>query len=89
MAMLRGTRIRFPRLLIHLVSGDLADGIDEGGESYDRCSLEAVDLVLSTCVVGLLLRDLDGLKSLMATASALGLWSLGGTCTNSSRFSST
>jgi hypothetical protein len=37
-AALHGTRIRYTYLLIHLVGGDLAGGVEEGGH-------EVVDLV--------------------------------------------
>jgi hypothetical protein len=74
---LRGTRIKVFRLLVHLIGGNLAGGIEKGGEWSGRCSLEVVDLVLSTCVAGLVSGDMDRLKSSMATTSALWRWSLG------------
>jgi hypothetical protein len=32
MAMLCGTRIRYSRLLVHLIGGDLAGRVEEGGD---------------------------------------------------------
>uniref|UniRef100_A0ACD5ZEX1 Uncharacterized protein n=1 Tax=Avena sativa TaxID=4498 RepID=A0ACD5ZEX1_AVESA len=51
MAALRGTIIRYTRLLFHLVCDDLAAGIEEGGDSSDHRFHGVVDLVQSTCVL--------------------------------------
>jgi hypothetical protein len=61
-----GRRIRFSRLLIHLV-GDFADDIEKEGKSSSRCSYGVVDLVSSTCVAGFVPRYTDLLKSSAAT----------------------
>jgi hypothetical protein len=54
------TKIRCPRLLIDLVSGDPARGIDEDVESAPRFSLGVLDIALSTyvvvCLSGVVLR---------------------------------
>jgi hypothetical protein len=39
------TIIRYTCLLVYLVEGGLSSGVEEGGESFDRCSHEVVDLV--------------------------------------------
>jgi hypothetical protein len=72
-----GTRIRYSSLLLHLVGGDLAGGVEEGEDSSDHRLHGGVDLVQSTRVRGLLLKDLDQFKGSMAVTSALGRWSLG------------
>jgi hypothetical protein len=51
MAALCGTRIRYSRLLVHLVDGDLAGGIEEGRDSSGRHFHEVMDLVQSTYVL--------------------------------------
>ena len=76
MAAPRGSRIRYTRLLVHLVDGDLAGGVEEGGDSSDRCFHGVVDLVQSTCS-NLMSEDSDQSKDSMAATSALGRWSLG------------
>ena len=70
------TWIWFPHLLIHVVGCDLTDCVEEYGKSSDRCSLGEVDLISSTCVIGLVWEDLDWFNGLMASTSALGRWSL-------------
>jgi hypothetical protein len=55
MAVLCGTRIRYSCLLIHRVSGDLAGGIEEGGDSSGRRFYGVVDLVQSTYFTSLVL----------------------------------
>ena len=45
----RGSRIRYTRLLVHLVGGDLAGGVEKDGDSSDRCFHGVVDLVQSMC----------------------------------------
>jgi hypothetical protein len=79
MAVLYGTRIRYSRLFVHLVDRcDLAGSVDEGGVLFGRRFFRGeVDLVQSTCVIGLVLKDSDQFKGSMATHSALGRWSLG------------
>jgi hypothetical protein len=71
MATLCGTRIRYTRLLIHLVEGDLAGGIKEGGDSAGRRFHGVVDLVRSMYVIGLDFENSDQFKYSMATTSAL------------------
>jgi hypothetical protein len=61
------------RLLIHLVSCNLIDGVEDGGKLDGHCIHEVVDLVLSTCVACLESGYSDQFKSLKATTSALGL----------------
>jgi hypothetical protein len=77
MVALCGTRIRYSRLLIHPVSGVLADGVEEGGDSSGRRFHGVVDLVQSMYGTSLVLEALDLFKGSMATISALGRWSLG------------
>ena len=85
-AILCGTRIRYTRLLFHLVGDDPAAGVEEGEDSSGRPFHEVVDLVKSTCVLdlvqstcvlGLVLQVSDQFKGSMATTSSLGRWSLG------------
>ena len=76
MAVSRGSIIRYTRLLVHLVGGDLAGGVEEGGDSSDRRFNGVVDLVQSTCSI-LVSEDLAQFKGSIATTSALGRWSLG------------
>jgi hypothetical protein len=45
MAVLCGTRIRYPRPLLHRGSGILAGGVEEGGYSSGRRFYGVVDLV--------------------------------------------
>jgi hypothetical protein len=54
MAPMCPTRVRYIRLLIHLVVG-----VEEGGESSGRCSHGVVDLIQSTHVTVLVLENLD------------------------------
>jgi hypothetical protein len=70
------TRIRYSSLLVHLIGGNLAGGIEEGEDSSSR-RFHVVDLVQSTRVRGLVLEDLDQFKGSMVAALALGCWSLG------------
>jgi hypothetical protein len=77
MTVLCGTRIRYTRLLVHLVDGELADGVEEGGYSSGCHFCRAVDLIQSTCVTGLVLEASDRFKGSMAATLALGRWSLG------------
>jgi hypothetical protein len=53
MMILRKSRIRFFRLLVHLNGGDLAYGVEECSKLSGRCSHGVMDFVLSTCTVGL------------------------------------
>jgi hypothetical protein len=59
MAALCETRIRYTRLLVHLFSGDLTGGVEEGGDSCGRHFPGVVDLVQSTFVIGLVLEDFN------------------------------
>ena len=54
MVALRGTRIRYSRLLVHLVDGDFAGGVEDGEKSSGRCSRGVVDLGQPTRVTGCL-----------------------------------
>jgi hypothetical protein len=49
MAVLCGTKIRYSRLLVNLVGGELASGVDEGGDSSGHHCHGMVDLIRSTC----------------------------------------
>jgi hypothetical protein len=51
-----GIRIRYSSLLVHLIGGDLADDVEEGGDSFDRRFHEVVDLVQSMYVTSLVLK---------------------------------
>jgi hypothetical protein len=82
MSALCGTRIRYSRLHVHLIGGDLAGSIVEDGDSSDRRFYGVVDLVLSTYFTSLALEALDQFKGSMATILALGHWSLRVRCTN-------
>jgi hypothetical protein len=53
MTVLCETTIRYTPLLVHLVIGDLADGVEDGDKSSSCSSHRVVDLVQSTCVTGL------------------------------------
>jgi hypothetical protein len=66
----------YTTLLVHLVSGDRADGFEEGGHSSCRYFHGVVDLVSSTRVPCLVLKGSDQLKSSMAMTSTLGRLSL-------------
>jgi hypothetical protein len=77
MSVLCGTRISYTCFLIHLVGGDLAGGIEEGGDSFGRRFHRVDGLVQSTCVIDLVLEASDWFKGSMATTSALEPWSLG------------
>jgi hypothetical protein len=70
------TRIRYTRLLVHLVGDDLAGGVEEGRYSSGCRFHGVVDLFQSTCVTGLVLEASDQFKGSMAVTSALGSWSL-------------
>jgi hypothetical protein len=50
MVELCGTRIRYTRLLVHFVVGDLLGGVEEGGDLSSRCFPRVVDLAQSTYV---------------------------------------
>jgi hypothetical protein len=71
------TKIRYTHLLVHLIDNGIAGGVEEGRDSSGRCFPGVVDLIKSTCVIGLVLEDLDQFKDSMATTSTLGHWSLG------------
>jgi hypothetical protein len=43
-----GTRIRYTRLLLHLIDGALPGGVEEGEDSSVQCFHGVVDLVRST-----------------------------------------
>jgi hypothetical protein len=45
MVVLYGTRIRYTRLLVHLISGDLASDVEEGRELFCCFCHEMVGLV--------------------------------------------
>jgi hypothetical protein len=77
MAALCGTRIRYIRLLVHLVGSNLAGGVEEGRDLSGRRFPGVVDLVQPTSVIVLVLEDSDQFKGSMAMTSALGRWSLG------------
>jgi hypothetical protein len=51
-----GTRTRCTRLITHLVSGDLAGGVEVGGASSDCFSHGVVDFVRSTRVIDTIIR---------------------------------
>jgi hypothetical protein len=60
MSTLCGTKVRYTRLLIHLVGGDLTGGVKDGGDSSGSRFTGVVDVVQSTTVViCLVLEDLD------------------------------
>jgi hypothetical protein len=61
---------------------DLVVGVQEGGESSGRCSHGVVDLVQSTCVIGLVSEDFPGFSGDDFGSRALVLQ---GTCTKISR----
>jgi hypothetical protein len=71
MTMLCGIRIRYSRLLVHLVDGDFVGSVEEGGDSSSRRFYEVVDLVKSTYFISLVLEALDQFKGSKATISAL------------------
>jgi hypothetical protein len=50
MAVLWTTRISFPSLLVHLVSGNLVGNIEERGESSGHQPLAVLDIIWSMCV---------------------------------------
>jgi hypothetical protein len=81
-----GTRIRYSRLLVHLVGGDLAGSVEEGGDSSGRRFHGVVDLVQSMYFTSLVLEASDQFKGLTVTILALRL---SGTCTKTFRLSST
>jgi hypothetical protein len=86
MAALCGTRIRYSVLLIHLIGGDLAGSVEEGGDSSGRRFHEVVELVQSMYFISLVLEDLDQFKCSTAT---IWLWGaaalvLRGTCMKTS-----
>ena len=71
MAVLCRTRIRFSRLLIHLVGGsDLVGAIEEREKSSGRYSFRLVDPFVSTYVAGLMSGDSDCFKDSIATTLA-------------------
>jgi hypothetical protein len=82
---LRGTRIRYSCLLVHLVGGDLAGSVEEGGNSSGHRFHGVVNLVESTYFTSLVLEALDQFNDSMVTILTLGL---SGTCTKTSRLSS-
>ena len=71
MAALHGTRIRYSRLLVHLVDGDFAGGVEDGEKLFGRYSHGVVYLSQSTRVTGLVLEDSDQFKSFTVTTSRL------------------
>jgi hypothetical protein len=83
------TRIRYSHLLVHLIGGDLAGSVEEGEDSSSRRFHGVVGLVQSTYFTILVLEASDRFKGSTTTISALGRWSLGGTCTKTFRLSST
>jgi hypothetical protein len=56
---------------VHLVDDNLAVGVEAGGKWSGHCSYRVVDLVLSTCVSGLVSKYSNEFKISMATTSAL------------------
>jgi hypothetical protein len=74
---LSGTGIRYSRLLVHLVGGNLADSVEEGGDSSCRRFYGVVDLVESTYFTSLVLEASDQFKGSTVTVLALERWSLG------------
>jgi hypothetical protein len=72
MTVLCGTRIRYSRLLVYLVGGVIANGIEEGGGSSGRRFHGVVDLVQSTYVTSLVLEASDHFKGSTSTISVLG-----------------
>jgi hypothetical protein len=66
MMMFCGTRIRYTRLPLHLIGGDLACVVEEGGDSFGCCFHGVVDLVQTTCAIGFVLQPPDQFKGLMA-----------------------
>jgi hypothetical protein len=62
-----GKKIRYTRFLVHLVSDDLASGVEEDRDSSARCIDGIVDLVQSTCSIGFVLEHLDHFKGSIAT----------------------
>jgi hypothetical protein len=58
-AMLCGTIIRYSRLLIHLIGGDLAGSVEDGGDLSDCRFHEVVDLVQSIFFTSMMLEASD------------------------------
>jgi hypothetical protein len=56
---LYGTRIRYSRLLVHLVSCVITDGVEEGRDSSGCRFYGVVDFIQSTYVTSLVLKALD------------------------------
>jgi hypothetical protein len=77
MAALCGTRIRYSRLRVHLVGGDLVGGIEECGDSSCCRFHGVVDLVQSTRFRGLVL-ELRSFGSIQwFNGGDFGLWGAG------------
>jgi hypothetical protein len=87
MMVLCGTKIRHIRLLVHLISGDLAGDVEEDEDLSGRHLYGVVDLVRFTRVTSLVLEASDRFKGSEATTSALGRLVLKDTCTKTSRLS--
>jgi hypothetical protein len=83
--------MRYTCLLVHVVSDDLAGGIQKDGKLFVCCSFGVVDPVQSIQGTGLVLENSDQIKGSMTTTSALGRWSLllSGTCMKTSHLLST
>jgi hypothetical protein len=77
MVELRGTRIRYFCLLVHLVGDDLAGSIEEGRDSSGRLFHGVMDLVQSTYFTSLVLEASDQFKDSTTMILTLGHWSLG------------
>jgi hypothetical protein len=71
-AMLCGTIIRYSRLLVHLIGGDHAGSVEDGGDLSDRRFHEVVDLVQSIFFTSLMLEASDQFKGSTTTILALG-----------------
>jgi hypothetical protein len=76
-----GTRIRYTHLLIHLVGGNLACVIEEGGDLSGSRFHGVADLVQSTRVIGFMLEASNQFKSLVIrhrcygdSGSSIGRW---------------
>jgi hypothetical protein len=61
MATLLKKRIRFSRLLVYFDVENFVGGVKDTGKSSSRCSYGVANLVLSTCVAGLVLIRIFGL----------------------------
>jgi hypothetical protein len=89
MVVLCGIKIRYTHLLVHLVTGNLVDIVEEGGKSSYRCYHGVKDHVQSMHVTSLRSKEFGSIQEFNGGDFGSRVLELRKTCTKTSQLSTT